>query len=306
MAKEFKTTEELIKLMEARGIRTDAETKFALQRESYYSIVNGYKRPFLDTSAMQFQQDDVYLEGTQFAWIYSLFLFDRELRSVTFKYLTQAEAIMRSSVVYSFCEAHPDPNAYLQRDSFCSPDDYLVPSSSRRKRESLHRRNLVKLMETLNAKQVIGPSTRPFIRHYINQYGFVPLWVLANDLTFGNIAHFYQLCERKVQNKACKIIVASKNESDAPRLSPQELRRCFKVLVEFRNLCAHDERLYCAVPGVSGNDTYARMTQCLMSILPKGSFGRFVDEVFETYNNFKGDLHVYTIEKMLREMGFSV
>lgn len=175
MAKEFKTIEELIELMESRGILTDDSTKFALQRESYYAIINGYKRPFLNTKAMQAQPSDVYQEGTSFAWIYSLFLFDRELRSVTFKYITQAEAIMRSSIVYSFCEAHPEPNAYLQRSSFCSSNDYLVPSSSKNKRERLHQKNLVKLMETLNGKQVVGPNTRPFIKHYIKQYGFVPL-----------------------------------------------------------------------------------------------------------------------------------
>lgn len=161
-------------------------------------------------------------------------------------------------------------------------------------------------METLNGKQVIGPNTRPFIKHYIKQYGFVPLWVLSNDLTFGNIAHFYQLCERRVQNKVCKLIVESKNDTDAPRLSPQDLRRCFSVLVGFRNLCAHDERLYCAVIGTSGNESYAKMASCLKKILLKSSFKKFTAEVLETYNKFKTDLCAYTVDTLLQEMGFAI
>lgn len=64
MVKEFKTIEEQIALLESRGVETDENTPHQLAREGYYSIVNGYKGPFLDTNAMQRSVDDVYLEGT--------------------------------------------------------------------------------------------------------------------------------------------------------------------------------------------------------------------------------------------------
>ena len=66
MAKEFKTIDQLVELMESRGIITDNKTAVAIKRESYYVIVNGYKAPFLDREAMQPSADDVYLEGTTF------------------------------------------------------------------------------------------------------------------------------------------------------------------------------------------------------------------------------------------------
>ena len=100
MAKEFKTLEELIELMESRGIVTDENTRSQLSRESYYAVINGYKQPFLDREAMSRSADDVYVSGTRFEWIYALFSFDRDLRAVTFKYLAQAEAIMKNAVVY--------------------------------------------------------------------------------------------------------------------------------------------------------------------------------------------------------------
>ena len=53
MAKEFKTIDELIDLLESRNVITDENTKTQLMRESYYAVVNGYKKPFLDTQAMK-------------------------------------------------------------------------------------------------------------------------------------------------------------------------------------------------------------------------------------------------------------
>ena len=51
MGKEFKTIEELVNLLESRNVITDENTAPALQQESYYAIVNGYKKPFLDLFA---------------------------------------------------------------------------------------------------------------------------------------------------------------------------------------------------------------------------------------------------------------
>ena len=90
MAITFRTIEELIEILESRGVKTDEDTARAIERESYYAIVNGYKKPFLDTEKMTESSDDVYKEDTEFRWIYDLFMFDRDLRSITFKYLTRA------------------------------------------------------------------------------------------------------------------------------------------------------------------------------------------------------------------------
>ena len=47
MSKPFKTIEEQIALPNMRGVKTDSDTSTILLRESYYSIVNGYKEPFM-------------------------------------------------------------------------------------------------------------------------------------------------------------------------------------------------------------------------------------------------------------------
>lgn len=80
MDKPFKTIEEQVELLEARGVATDDGTPEVLLREGYYSVVNGYKEPFVDKEKSESAKDDHYLPGTSFADIYALFMFDRELR----------------------------------------------------------------------------------------------------------------------------------------------------------------------------------------------------------------------------------
>ena len=80
MDKPFKTVEEQVALLESRGMATDSNTPDILLREGYYSVVNGYKAPFIDRDASAAAKDDRYLPGSKFEDVYSLFRFDRELR----------------------------------------------------------------------------------------------------------------------------------------------------------------------------------------------------------------------------------
>lgn len=246
MAKEFKTIGQLVELLESRNVRTDEDTANILRRESYYAVVNGYKGPFLDRDAMQSSDDDVYKDGTTFRQIYDLFLFDRDLRAAVFPYLIRAETILKNAVVYAFCDHYREHEAYLDRSNYVSAKDMLVPASFDGNKSKEHRTNLNRLMRRLNDK--LDPDKgklRPFVKHYLDSYGSVPLWVLQNDLTFGNIAHFYQLQKRGVQNEACRIV--RQVAGHGARIGARELLRVFNVLVDFRNICAHDDRLYCAV-----------------------------------------------------------
>lgn len=246
MAKEFKTIEQLVDLLESRNVRTDADTANILRRESYYAIVNGYKDPFLDRDAMQSSDGDVYREGTTFRQIYDLFLLDRDLRATVFPYLIRAETILKNAVVYAFCDHNRDHEAYLDRSNYATAGEMLVPDGFTGDKSREHRNNLARLMRRFTEK--LDPDKgrlRPFVRHYLETYGAVPLWVLQNDLTFGNIAHFYQLQRRGVQNEACRIVLQIAGHGK--RIGARELLRIFDVLVDFRNICAHDDRLYCAI-----------------------------------------------------------
>ena len=75
--KEFKTIAAQIDILKSRGMIVGEGASTVLLRENYYSIINGYKNPFLDKDAMRANANDLYLEGTRFEWLYSLCQFGR-------------------------------------------------------------------------------------------------------------------------------------------------------------------------------------------------------------------------------------
>lgn len=294
--KEFKTIGEQVALLKSRGMEVDDTAAAVLLRENYYSIVNAYKEPFLDRKAMQASPGDVYLPGTRFGWLYNLFKFDRELRGITFRYLIQAEAALKTATVYAFCESHRGCSDYLNRASFCSERDMLVPKSFKGNKAALYKRNLNSLMGVLGKKLVVTPATRPFVSHYISVYGEVPLWVLANDLTFGNMSHFFQLMQRRDQNAVCKNLYATTLRTGRDnRITPHEVLRTYQVLSRFRNLCAHDERLYCAR---IGNDAYATMLKLMGVALPAETIGELGEDIAELLARYETALPAAVMEEV--------
>ncbi len=299
--KEFKTIAEQIGILEFRGMVVDEAAAVVLLRENYYSVVNGYKDPFLDKQVMQSNADDVYLEGTRFEWLYSLFEFDRELRQITFSYLIRAEAALKTATVYAFCESHPACSDYLDRSSFCTAKDMLTPKAFKGNKVALHSKNLNALMGILNRKLVVNASSRPFTAHYMAAYGEVPLWVLCNDLTFGNMSHFYQLMKRGDQNSACRYLFETTLRTrGGKKISPHEVLRAYDVLTHFRNLCAHDERLYCAK---IENDDYATMLRLLEVALPADTVRAMREDVEHLLCKYSDELHVITARGLRGRLG---
>lgn len=303
MAKGFKTTRELVELLESRGVETDGKTETAIDRESYYAVVNGYKKPFLETSPTQ-GSVDAYQQGTKFAWMYDLFLFDRDLRTVTLKYLARAEAVFRTAVSYAFSYHHPAHQAYLDRSNYCTPDQYLVAKAFKGSKEKLYRKNLDDLMRRLNEKLVITRNTRDYIKHYLDKYGFVPLWVLVNDLTFGNMVHLYSLMQENDRRMACTTIarVTNRDSKEYGYLSERNLLKCANLLKDYRNICAHDERLYCA--NINGS-RLSDMMAALFNLLPRDETDEYLKDVVYTYGSYESRLHNMGIDDLMEEMGFN-
>ena len=139
---------------------------------------------------------------------------------------------------------------------------------------------------------MIGPATRPFVAHYIASYGEVPLWVLSNDLTFGNMSHFFQLMKRGDQNSVCKHLFETTLRTEGDRkITPHEVLRAYNVLTHFRNLCAHDERLYCAKVS---NDNYVTMLKLMEVALPRDVVRSMKKDIERLLKKYSDKLNVIT------------
>ena len=73
--------------------------------------------------------------------------------------------------------------------------------------------------------------------------------------------------KRGDQNSVCRYLFKTTlRVKGDKKIAPHEVLRAYDVLTHFRNLCARDERLYCAKVG---NDDYAAMLKLTEIALPR-------------------------------------
>ena len=218
MSKPFLTYQQQIdKLVNEKKLlisdRTFAEN--ALKQIGYFSLIGGYKRPFINPTTR------IYESNTQFEDIYALYTFDKELRELVFKYLCEIEQRIRQLTSYAFCSIHGESQiAYLDPGSYkigkAQPDE------------------LKKLIDTLDF-HANRDTEHAYLVHQRKVHKNVPLWVLMNTLTFGQLSHFYSFLPFKIQSAVSK---------EFDYINEHELEIYLSALTWFRNICAHNERLY--------------------------------------------------------------
>lgn len=297
--KPFASIDDQIARLNHRGVSTDEMTAQLLKREGYYSIVNGYKEPFIDEDASAKAGEDRYILGTKFSDMYGLFSFDRDLRELTFHHLLRIEALVRTVCAYTFAEFHDDPADYLKPESFASESEYLDLGLSD------YHDNMHELHSKL--RNAIRYPKNEAVQHYKTVHGGVPIWVLMNTLTFGNIEHFFNLMKRHEQNLVCKRIVdvvCDPEPENRSYLAPITARRALDILVKYRNICAHDERLYCACVGDRRSVNYVGFVAYASDFLDANEYRELIKGIVSTVSEYSsGSLPV---KHVLDKMGFSV
>ena len=68
-----------------------------------------------------------------------------------------------------------------------------------------------------------------------NKYHNIPLWVIMNTLTFGQISKMFEFLPQNMQGTICQ---------DFGNVKKNEMIKYLKVLTLYRNVCAHNERLF--------------------------------------------------------------
>jgi len=306
MEKEFKTIKELIDLLEKRNIVIDDESRAntILSYESYYSVINGYKDLFLATT----QPDDYYRDGTKFDDIFALYCFDRKLREILLIELLRIEKAIRTEIVYVFSEHHGhDHNLYLNEESF---------NVTSEKNTARAKSVICTLEDLINDKK----DKYNAIKHYIGKYGYVPLWVLANVMTFGVLTSFYGV-----------MLYPEKLEiSKHFRVNPKEMKSLIDFLARFRNKCAHGERIYCfsreqekqfPIPILSehkklriphnekgykyGTSDVLALLIAMKYFMPRKRFNRMIDSIDRAISQKLGEvLSIEMMSEVCRIMGF--
>lgn len=233
--KEYKTFNQQLKILRSRGLEvpTDGHPKRFLEEENYYNVINGYKDLFLERG------DDNkpvvperYRQGTHFDELKSLFLFDRELRFLFLKYILIFENSFKTVISHEFCRRYPKPNSYLEIKNYVNNNPKKVLQQ------------ISILTKTIHDKV----DKEGAIKHYIEEHGSVPLWVLVNYLTIGNLSYLFSILTDADKNVIAKFYYNKYKKQHVSdnmvRISSEDLESGLKIINLVRNKCAHDERLY--------------------------------------------------------------
>ncbi|WP_216728355.1 Abi family protein [Streptococcus oralis] len=308
--KEHKTFNQQLTILRNRGVvvPTNGKPKRFLEQENYYNVINGYKDLFLvKGSNNQPVEPEIYQEGTHFNELKALFLFDRELRILLLKYLLIFENSIKTTVAYEFSKKYPRKNAYLDIANFVDNDPKKVLQQ------------ISILTKTIHDKVDRSGA----IKHYIEEHGEVPLWVLVNFLTMGNIANFYNILTDSTKNIIAKFYTGkyrTQNKDNTFRLSSADLSACLKVANLVRNICAHDERLYnvnlrnVRISQIANhfgirrydNKRFIVLILFLKIVLDKKDFQRLYKALRNLFNQYADEFKTVVFDDILNTMGIDL
>ena len=308
--KEHKTFNQQLKILRNRGVvvPTNGKPKRFLEQENYYNVINGYKDLFLVKDSNNLPvEPELYQEGTHFNELKALFLFDRELRILLLKYLLIFENSIKTTVAYEFSKKYPRKNAYLDIANFVDNDPKKVLQQ------------ISILTKTIHDKV----DRTGAIKHYIEEHGEVPLWVLVNFLTMGNIANFYNILTDSTKNIIAKFYTdkyRTQNKDNTFRLSSTDLSACLKVANLVRNICAHDERLYnvnlrnVRISQIANhfgirrydNKRFIVLILFLKIVLDKKDFQRLYKALRNLFNQYADEFKTVVFDDILNTMGIDL
>lgn len=299
MEKIFKTIDEQIDILKSRNVVIDDYDRAynLLSKNNYYYLINGYKDLFIDSTS----KEEKYINGTKLDELYALYEFDKDIKINFLKYLLLIENEIDTYIAYEFSKSYGHKN-YLVPTNFCNSNS----------KQSL----IEKFINDVDLE--IGyqyKNSNEMIIHYLDNYEYVPLWVLVRILSFGKISKFYSLMKSKEQNAISKKY----------NLRIHEFRIILHNLTLIRNICAHDEKLYdikmknrisstiyhkkLKIENKNGNYQYA--TRDLFSIiialkllLEKEQFNTFYAEIVKSIEKLKKELSTIQIDKVMYKMGF--
>ena len=298
MEKKFKTIEEQLNILKDKNLIIEDEelTKEVLLRENYFFIM-GYRHLF-----MKSLKENKFIPGTTFNEIYALFKFDRNFRNIIFKNVLIIENQIKSIISYQLSKKY----GYREKDYLNHKNFTADHTKTRRVRD---------LIDKMKRQIRINATSHNATVHYINNYGYIPLWVLVKVLSFGIVCELYTILKKEDQIEIAEIFGTTS----------EVLEDILVILSNYRNLCAHEDIVFehrtervipdtkyhelINIPKMDGEYIYGKNDLFAVIIifkilLNKKDFRLMMKEIEYEIELLDGRIDTISIYKILDRMGF--
>lgn len=212
------TFDEQAGLLISRGLQADKQEFIDKLKAVNYYRLSGYLYPYRNP-------DDTFKQGTNLEDVWQRYTFDRQLRLLVLDAIERVEVSVRTSLIYHHSHAF-GAFGYLKGSSLpgLNKNDFLILQGK--------------------MKASVKQSKAVFVSHFNRKYGDrhpdLPLWILAELMSFGMMFTFFRGVEKPIK-----------------RSIATEYGIAFGVLESWlyslnavRNICAHHGRLWNRILGV--------------------------------------------------------
>lgn len=231
--KSFLSIDDQIQRLQQRNViisNTEIAKQY-LTLNNYYNVINSCARDFLRKDTIS----DEYLDGTTFEEIIAIHKFENELKHDILEYLLLIEKHLKSTIAHAFCSKHSDLYACLSKDSYNFNQSNML--------------NIAKTIEILakNITEQINQKIPNPIKHYAKDHQDVPMYVLINELTFGNVVYLFKIMQHaeraEIINIFNSIMYENLNDSSS-KIFPNDFDKMLDNLLNLRNTTAHNSSLF--------------------------------------------------------------
>lgn len=296
--KEFKTLDEQLDIFKSKGLKISnvESAKDILLMENYF-FINGYRHIFMKSN-----KDKRFVNNATFDELHTMFLFDRNLRNILFKNLLVIENNIKSIISYQLSKKY----GYKEKD-YLKKSNFTTDNKEQRRVEDVINK-MKKQIRTNGSKHTAT-------YHYINNYGYIPLWILVKVLSFGLINELYGILKPEDQLSIAEYY----------NLDVESLEIYLALLSNYRNLCAHedivfDHRSQRQIPDsrfhimlkisqtddeyIYGKNDIFALIIILKQMLKKDKFEEMMYEIENEFVEFDNKVDSIPLDKLYDKMGF--
>lgn len=316
----YLTSEEQVLELKNRGMEINNEDKAIkiLDRINYYNLINGYKKPFIE---------DKFKEGTKLDEVYAIYTFDKNISRIYFNNILIIENVIKTIISDVFSKSFGHKNQYyLKKENFDFTKFDKSNKTSTNKKYIEKECEIEKLIQKLNRYIYNDTRAKSYIIHYKDQHNYVPLWVLVNVMTFGDICKFYKLMNQRERIKVSQKLSIHKNKDGKKiELLHKDLELMLYMLEDFRNIAAHGEKFYTLQTKNSSGIRYTlrfpeferegkkithietslfALTIVMKLLLEEEQFNILLESFIKELENLKHKLQTIDYEYILHKMDF--
>jgi abortive infection bacteriophage resistance protein len=214
------TVEQQIETLKSRGMQIDINEEKAKEilGDIGYFRLGFYCFPFETSYPDKKRRTHQYKRDSRFSDVVALYYLDSDLRKTLSIFLNRVEVNFRTNIIYAVSNQYFNSNTW-----FIDPavmEKTFIEDFDRNLYTDKFRRN-------------------PIIKRHHNKYindKYAPAWKTLEFFTFGTMVNVY----KNLKDKSLRLKIAARYNIRNDKV----LENYFNVLVEIRNICAHNAVLF--------------------------------------------------------------